>query len=260
MFFKQKHLKFINSAKTAILDTLFPISCLSCQKPDVWLCDQCLKKIEILPSQVCPYCEKNICEAGHICLPCKIAFSKNNRPIPLDNLIVATSYKKNNIAHLIHLYKYNFVQDLSTSLAQLLVWAIIKNNLPLPDIIVPVPLHPRRLRWRGFNQAELLAKYVSQNLIPSFPIPVFSDLILRKKYSTPQMKIKNYQQRQKNIAGIFVCSNNSQILKDKTVLLIDDICTTGATMFECAKALKQSGACSVFGAVIARQELKSHRL
>ncbi len=241
-----------------ILDTLFPITCLSCQKPDIWLCPSCLHKIEILTTQVCPYCEKNITPAGHICLPCKINFLKKNQSPPLDNLLVATSYIKHNIAHLVHLYKYNFVTDLSVPLAQLLIKALLQNNLPLPDLIIPVPLHPRRLRWRGFNQATLLANYTGRNLTPNFPIPVLDNLIIRQKYTPPQMKIKNYHQRKKNIAGIFTFSTSHQKkIKDKTILLVDDICTTGSTLLECGKILKKNGARSVFGIVIARQTFKT---
>ncbi len=240
--------------KKIILDTLFPTACLFCQKPDVWLCQNCLQKIEILTSQVCPYCEKNITPAGHICLPCKISFLKKNQSPPLDNLLVATSYTQNNIAHLVHLYKYNFIADLNIPLAQLLIKTIFENNLPLPDLIIPIPLHHRRLRWRGFNQAELLANYIGQNLVPNFSIPVLTNLIIRKKYTPPQMKIKNYQQRKKNLANAFAfTSHNQTVVKNKTILLVDDICTTGSTLFECGKILKKNSAHSVFGVVIARQ-------
>ncbi len=253
--------KIFISFKKLILDTLFPITCLSCQKPDIWLCSTCLQKIEILATQICPYCEKNITPAGHICLPCKINFLKKNQSPPLDNLLVVTSYIKHNIAHLVHLYKYNFVTDLSVPLAQLLIKALLQNNLPLPDLIIPVPLHPRRLRWRGFNQATLLANYTGRSLTPSFPIPVLDNLIIRQKYTFPQMKIKNYQQRKRNLAkAFFISSRNQKKLTNKTILLVDDICTTGSTLFECGKILKKNGARSVFGIVIARQTFQTTTL
>jgi len=132
----------------------------------------------------------------------------------------------------------------------------LKNNLPLPDLILPIPLHPRRLRWRGFNQSELLADHIAQNLTPGFPLPVLSDFIIRTRYTKPQMKIKDYKERQKNIKGIFSLNTRNSLnpkLLDKTILLVDDIATTGATLFECGKMLKQNGAKEVFGTVIARQ-------
>lgn len=237
--------------KVLLLDTLFPISCVSCNKDDFWLCEPCLQKIQLLEFQVCPKCEKLMTESGKLCQSCK-----NDRP-PLDALVVATKYKDNNVSKLIHLFKYNFVEDLHIPLGQLLIKIILKNNIPLPDLIIPIPLHKRRLRWRGFNQSELLANYVSENLTPGFKIPVISNLIIRHKYTSPQMKIGKYSERRKNIQDAFAIhleTKSPSGLKNKKILLIDDIATTGATLFECAKVLKQNGAKKVFAAVIARQE------
>lgn len=246
--------------KKFALDTLFPISCLSCGQDGAWLCEECFEKISLLPFQVCPRCEKLITEKGQLC-----SFCKKTDPT-LSALVAAAKYKdrsegKSNLSNFIHIFKYNFVEDLSVPLGRLLVKIILKNNLPLPDLIVPVPLHKRRLRWRGFNQSELLANYVGQNLTPGFPIPVFPDLIRRKKYTAPQMKIGKYAERRKNIQEMFEINKKfynreypGDFLRNKKILLIDDICTTGATIFECAKVLKQNGAKKVFAAVIARQE------
>jgi competence protein ComFC len=244
-------LEIIKNTKTFILDTLFPISCISCGHPDVWLCETCFSKIELLPFQVCPHCEKLITEKGRLCDNCKKDKSA------LDNLLTATKYRENNLAKIVHLYKYNFVEDLHVPLAKLLVKIILKNNLPLPDLIVPVPLHKRRLRWRGFNQSELLANYVSQNITPGFSIPVAPDLIKRQKYTPPQMQIGKYSERRKNMQDAFIF-NSDQNIRDKKILLIDDVATTGATLFECAKVLKANGAKKVFATVIARQEFAQH--
>jgi len=247
-----------NYIKEIILDTLFPIHCLFCKKYGCWICSHCFKKIIILSEQVCPYCEKNISPAGRICQDCKNKFLKNNKDYPLDLLIVSTKYTQEGISRIIHYFKYNFIKDLGSPLAKIISQAIISNNISLPDLIIPVPLHPRRLRWRGFNQSEILAKKISQNLTPGFQIQVLSNALVRKKYTAAQMKIKNYQERQKNVKNIFVLNSNFDLknLKDKTILLIDDVSTTGATLFECARILKNCGAKKVYGAVIARQEIK----
>ncbi len=248
-------LEIFSNSKKLILDTLFPINCLSCQKSNYWLCDDCWKKIATLSSQVCPYCEKNISTSGKICSYCRSQLIARNQPDFLDALIVATHYSKNNLARLIHIYKYNFITELASPLAKIMVTALLKNHLPLPDLIIPIPLHPRRLRWRGFNQAELLAKELKNTLLPGFPLILRNDLIIRKKYTSPQMKIKNYAQRKQNIKNIFfVPSKKNNPLQNKTILLVDDICTTGSTIMESAKILKQAGAKKVFGIVIARQE------
>ena len=250
----------LKNIKTFALDTLFPVSCLSCGEPDIWLCSKCLEKIAILAFQVCPYCEKIETPAGAICPRCKTKFIEKNNPPPLDNLIVATSYQQNNIARLVHTFKYNFVTDLGRPLADLITRAILAHHLPLPDLILPVPLHPRRLRWRGFNQAEILARALSENLSPGLPIALLNQSIIRKKFTPPQMKIKNYRERQKNLQDSFGLVKSSQpdkaIIQNKKILLVDDISTTGSTLLECAKVLKSAGVRRVYGAVIARQEMK----
>jgi len=241
-------LSIIQATKNFILDTLFPINCLSCGKDNVWLCPDCLKNINFLSFQVCPKCEQTITDSGLACPKCK--------PLSeLDALIVASKYKENNIDKLVHLYKYRFIEDLSVPLGKILVAAILKSQLPIPDIIIPVPLHPRRLRWRGFNQSQLLAEYIGKNLAPNFEIPVAADLLRRKKYTPPQMKIKTYSERQNNLKNAFTV-NDTEEIKDKNIILVDDIATTGSTLFECAKVLKQNGAKKVFGVVIARQEFE----
>jgi ComF family protein len=236
-----------------ILDTLFPISCLACGKTDEWLCDECLTKIPPKTSQVCPLCEKKITPDGRICFDCR-------RKSKLDGLLVAASYKNNVISGSVHNYKYRFVEDLHIPLGKILIRAFLNSELSLPDLIVPVPLHPRRLRYRGFNQAELLADYLSDNLSPGFSIPAAGSLIIRRRYTAPQMKIKNYSLRQKNLEGAFEVAkksdrNKMQPLENKKILLVDDIATTGATLFECARVLKAAGAKEVLAIVIARQEV-----
>ncbi|HRY82374.1 MAG TPA: ComF family protein [Candidatus Moranbacteria bacterium] len=263
-------INYLEKLQNFILDTLFPIHCLFCQKYGDWICEECAKKISILPIQVCPYCEKAISPAGRICPSCKDKFLGKNEIGPLDALIVSAKYEKSGISRLVHCFKYNFIPDLGTPLAKIISEAIIFHNLPLPDFIIPIPLHSRRLRWRGFNQSEILAKNLSEILTPGFPLSVISNFLIRKKYTTAQMKIKNYQERQKNVKNIFGLnkdfqnqhsnhsSDNSKIrvaLQDKTVLLIDDISTTGSTLFEAGRILKSAGAKKVFGAVIARQEI-----
>lgn len=251
----------LKETKKLILDTLFPIECLYCKKEGNWICHGCFSQINLLSSQKCPYCEKIISPKGKICPGCKMKFIKKNKLIPLDNLIVAAEYEKSELSKLVHYYKYNLIQALSIPLGELMRKSIVKNELPLPDFIIPVPLHKRRLRFRGFNQSELLARFLGENLSPGFPISVISDILIRKIYTVPQMKIKNYQERQKNITGIFSIALkgnelDSDLIKNKTILLVDDISTTGSTLFECAKILKTARAKKVFGAVIARQKIK----
>lgn len=242
----------IKSAKIALLDALFPIFCLSCQKEGEWLCANCLAEMKILDFQVCPACEKNITDKGFLCPVCREA-----RKSRLDGLIAAVSYEDPALKKLVHNFKYRFVSDISRLLGKLILKALVRNDFPLPDLILPVPLHPRRLRWRGFNQSLLIARYISGELAPLMAIEI-PDILERQKYNQPQMNVKNYKERLKNVKNIFALKRdaNPDLIKNKNILLIDDIATTGATLEECAKVLKSAGAKKVFAAVAARQSVK----
>ncbi len=233
--------------KKFILDTLFPISCLSCEKPDEWICEECLDKIPLKREQICPICEKATTPDGRVCFKCKRKYS-------IDGLLTAASYKNKLVSGATHYYKYRFIEDLHIPLGKILTKALLNSDLALPDLIIPIPLHQRRLRWRGFNQSGLLAEYLSLNLTSGFKIPTANNLIIRRKYTPPQMKIKDYSQRIKNMRNAFEINPvEKNKIKEKRILLVDDIATTGSTLFECAKLLKKSGAREVFGLVIARQ-------
>lgn len=225
-----------------------------CQKKDVWLCDKCVRKFPLLSFQLCPYCEKEITQAGIICEKCRKYQFEKNSPLQLSALVCATDYQK--IAKFVHLFKYNFISDLGQPLGKIITRTLQKNSLPLPDFIIPIPIHRRKLKWRGFNQAEILANCISQNLTPGLSLSVRTDLVFRRKKTKTQMKIKSYQERIDNLHNAFsVPSQAKETLRGKKILLIDDIATTGATLFECAKILKASEAKEVFGAIIARQKI-----
>lgn len=242
--------------KNIILETLFPIFCLSCGKEGDWLCDRCISGIKLLDFQVCPDCEENITERGSLCPYCR-----RSGKLFIDLLLVATSYENPVIKRLVHSLKYRFVAGIADPLSALLVRAIQKKDLSLPNFIVPVPLHPRRLRWRGFNQSLLLARNISEELAPPLRIEVL-DILNRKKYNRPQMEIKNYQERLANIKDNFFLGDGlaKDKLKNKTILLVDDVATTGATLNECAAILKRGGAKKVFAIVAARQTFKKSRV
>lgn len=240
----------LSEIKNLVLDTLFPISCIGCGKPDEWLCGDCLNQIPLPIDNVCPLCEKSITPNGYTCFHCKKKYS-------LDGLLVSASYQNKLLARAAHLYKYRFIESLSGPLGKIMLKALLSSGLSLPDLILPVPLHKRRLRYRGFNQSELLARRLGENISPGFPIPFLIDLLIRKRYTSPQMKIKNYSRRKNNIKGAFDVDKKAiKIIKDKRILLVDDIATTGATIFECAETLKRKGAREVFAIVLARQEFK----
>jgi ComF family protein len=227
---------------------------LSCRQEGFWLCTECFSKVEILSFQVCPRCEKLIIEGGKLCPHCQ-QLARKNKDFSLEALIVSSKYTIAGVAKMIHLFKYNFIEDLKIPLGKIMVAAFTNHRIPLPDILLPVPLHPRKLRTRGFNQSELLADFLGENLAPGIIFPVLKNILIRRRFTLSQMKIKNYQERQKNIQGAFMVLKPEEI-KRKNILLVDDVATTGATLLECARVLKAAGARKISAIVVARQEFK----
>ena len=112
---------------------------------------------------------------------------------------------------------------------------------------MPVPLHKKRLRERGYNQSSLLARELGK----LSSLPVVEDCLVRQKHTIPQARTSTIDERKSNIAGAFICRD--QRLRDKQVLLVDDVATSGATIDACAAALRAAGATSVWGLVLARE-------
>lgn len=119
---------------------------------------------------------------------------------------------------------------------------------PLPgEAIVPVPLHPRRLRERGYNQSGLLVKELGRLT----NLPVIEDSLIRVKEARPQVRASNVKERRKNVASAFICRDEK--VSGKQIILVDDVCTSGATLESCASALKSKGAIMVWGLTLARE-------
>ena len=146
----------------------------------------------------------------------------------------------------IHQLKYQNIRALVVPLAKLLQ-DYLRTNAVLADILVPVPMHQKRLRERGYNQSGLLARELGKLT----NLPVVDDCLIRQRHTPPQARTSTVDERRSNIADAFVCRD--QRLQDKQVLLIDDVATSGNTLDACAAALKASGATSVWGLVMARE-------
>lgn len=226
--------------KDVILDGFFPIHCLGCGKLDHWICHQCHTTLPIITEQHCPICKKHTTNNGETCFACM------QKKSDIDGVFIASFYNDPLLKKAIHYYKYRFVKDLSDPLALLLAQSLQNSNLPSPDIIIPVPLHKRRIRWRGFNQSEELAYALN------LQIPIITDILIRMRYTKPQTRTKNKSARRNNLSNAFHVSNSEKI-KHKNILLIDDVMTTGATLEKCASALKKSGAQKVHCLVLARE-------
>ena len=175
------------------------------------------------------------------------------RPRGLDGLTSVFAYQ-GVMKKAIKKLKYKFISDLATDLVELFLSfcgedkvfsrLVRKKNL----FFVPIPLHPARRRWRGFNQAELLGKMITDNLAISF----LPDLLIRIKKTQPQIGLSK-QSRKKNMRGAFVINKNAKRqIANAQLILFDDVWTSGATLMEATKVLKNAGSQKVWGLTLAR--------
>jgi competence protein ComFC len=210
----------LKSFKNFLSDCLFPTFCCSCQKIGPYVCPQCYEQLTFFP------------------LPLKLQLEENF----LDEVIVATEYKKP-ITSLIYSMKYTSVRGICEYLGEFLHYT---TNFPNPDVVTSVPLHKKRQQQRGFNQSEEIAKSFSQfSKIPYLPL-------LQRSRDTPnQASLTQKEERLKNLEAAFTFQlpKNSQL--PQSVLIIDDVITTGTTLNECAKVLKGKGVTKVVGLTVA---------
>jgi ComF family protein len=148
------------------------------------------------------------------------------------------------LAEAIQRFKYHGDVNLAAPLSRL--WSKINiQDLPV-EAIIPVPLHPTRLRERGFNQALLLGKAIAK----IHKKTVLTGALKRIRNTIPQVQL-DHSERERNVRGAFAVKNRREIM-DKRLLLVDDVFTTGATVNECARVLKKSGANEIFIVTLAR--------
>ena len=213
-------------------DILFPRLCLHCEKKILqgYLCKECFGKIVFLPAPYCRYCAKPLTPGtSNTCRQC------SGKIYPYQRLISTITYKEP-VASLIHLFKYKNCDYLAEFFASLMANYLSKINFDFNNyhFITPVPLHRDKLKIRGYNQARLLAKPLSNH----FKIPFRDDIMLNTNIRPSQTKLLK-EKREKNVAGIFRAKED---LSGKRIILIDDIFTTGSTVSACSSALREKGA------------------
>ncbi|SEO36021.1 ComF family protein [Nitrosovibrio sp. Nv6] len=223
------------NSRLNIKQVLFSKNCLLCgAAADGNFCSPCEDSLPHLPPHYCPVCalptaESRVCGA---CLANPPAFDLGlaavNYAFPVDALLHSLKYQKN--------------LAMAPVLADLLVRRIDAGALP--DFIVPMPLHPARLRERGFNQALEIARRVSKR----FGIPLLPAICRRVK-DTPSQTGLPWKERGKNIRDAFACETD---LSGKRIAMLDDVMTTGSTLNELAKILRKCGAAHISGWVVAR--------
>lgn len=235
----------------SLLDFVFPKKCVGCSKFGDYFCAECKSKIDYLEKPVCPVCQRQAV-GGRTHFGCRTRYT-------LDGLVVATRYR-DPVKVAVKKVKYKWVYDIEKVLVDLVASQIWKFDIPEELMLAPVPLHKKRKNWRGFNQAEILAKTLAKKFGVSY-----ADLLIRIRETKTQVGLSR-DDRKKNVKGAFALisirhpelarpefhrKDSGPFLTDQNIMLIDDVYTSGATMAECAKVLKKAGAKSVWGMAVA---------
>ena len=233
--------KFLLKIKNLVLHLLFPRTCFNCAvdlplEKQGFLCQDCLKKLKKPGPFICQRCGLTLKDGGAHCFNCRGTKAKHFKC----SLIRSALDFNGPSRALIHGLKYERYTNIAKFLAPLMQKTLLENPQMLEaEFFVPVPIHKKRLKKRGFNQAQLLA----ENLSSLTQIPTL--LALERIKNTKSQTKLTKKERAQNIKEAFMCSCPKEI-KKKAVILIDDVCTTGATLEECAKVLKKAGAREVY--------------
>jgi len=231
------------------LHILFPSACANCHMP-LWddpvpyVCRACWETVIPISGPCCPHCGGPFASPvalqhspTHECGACRAkppAFTQTWSLFPYQSPLKEA----------VILFKYRGKRSLAKPFLQAMIPAL--PTLPTIDVLMPVPLHPQRLRDREYNQSLLLAHGLSQHL----QIPLVLSCLLRIKVTVPQTSLSR-KERLTNLHRAFAIDDATRI-KGQRILLIDDVFTTGTTLHECAKVLRKAGSGPVFGLTLAR--------
>lgn len=204
--------------KDLFLKTIFPAYCCCCTREGAWVCESC-----------------------------ELHFEQGITFTVEDELMVMSTFRfrQKGIQEIIHAFKYEGVREFAPwcGARMAATWKI--RGRAAFDVLVPVPLHAKRMRERGYNQAELLAREVSMKM----NMPLCLNALVRIRMTEMQFGLSS-EERIENVEGCFAVRSDSDI-KEKKILLIDDVCTTGATLMQASLALRLAGASGVCALVVA---------
>lgn len=233
----------IEKIKNLFLNILFSPLCLSCranledEEKQNGICSKCLDRIILNTSIFCPICKARLPDGRKTC-------HKDSSFL----LAAAGNYENDAIRNLIWHFKYQKWQKLSVVLGKFLTEYLKTINYNLNNyIIAPIPLYKSRLRERGFNQAELLAKIVAENL----GLELTNNCFKRIKDTKIQAELKDSEERKLNVKNCFAVEK-PELIKSKNIILVDDVFTSGATMNEAVEVLKSAGAKRIIALVAAK--------
>ncbi len=218
------------------IDLLFPPRCGGCQAAGSLWCEACRAATQPIAPPWCEKCGKPLM-ADQLCANCRA------HPLEIDKIRSAAVFE-GVLRQAIHRFKYQRLSSLAVPFGGLLAeyW---RTEQLAADWLIPVPLHPSRERDRGYNQSELLARELARRM----NVPVSGRGLRRTRATAVQMSL-NAAQRRENVAGACRCVEPR--VRGAQVVIIDDVCTTGATLGACGQALLKAGAASVMGLTLAR--------
>ena len=236
-------LHFVHAAR----DLIFPPMCLVCKTrlpatEPLLFCHACIHDIKPLHEPLCPVCGKPFPSAAggsHHCSACL-------KSPPFFHKARGLLYYTEAVAKLVHALKYQRSTIGLFTFHQIKEQLVQLQDLGQADVILPVPLHATRLRQRGYNQSLLIAKH----LFPQQRHKIALDILVRTANSAPQTTLSG-KARRRNLKGAFKVLKPQAVSK-KTVLLVDDVFTTGTTLNECARTLRKAGADRVTALTLAR--------
>ena len=237
-----------------VVDFLYPPRCRACSRrirgrDAEYFCADCWAQIRLITHPLCNWCGRPFPEgagADHTCGACL------SRPPRFTAARAWACYPREEIAddpvrQVVHKFKYGRKVSLGKPLGRLVALGCREFLESCRfDLIVPVPLHPKRLRWRAFNQSLLLAREIGRGC--TVPVDPF---VLRRDRPTPPQTQLPEDERRKNVRRAFSL-NADRSVDGKSILLVDDVYTSGATVNECSRVLKRGGAKEVFVVTLAR--------
>lgn len=214
----------------SIIDLALPPVCAGCRQVGQMLCDDCLGKVSWIKEPICIRCGRPQLQPSKKCHSCR------QLPLTLRH-IRAASLHIEPVRIVLHKMKYEGLFALAKPLGEIMIrsWPLWQHDF---DLILPIPLHSKRLQERGYNQSELLVNVLQEH----FGWPGDPSSLTRHRHTRPQLGL-TADERRANVLDAFIAKPS--LVAGKRVLLVDDVCTTGSTLASAAQALKQAGARSV---------------
>jgi len=241
----------INRFIKILYSMVFPPICVSCKErignEEIVLCAPCTKNIILHDSLFCPICGARVPPGAKVC-----------HSSAGYTLAAATSYEQKTIRDLVHALKYDETKE-GAMLIAYVIFEYLKRILPLSSLnfsdyaVIPIPLYTRKERARGYNQSSLIAqelKLIFETQGMAFP-KIYENILIRNTHTLSQTECHNIQERRKNISGCFTVLNKKNI-EQKNIILVDDVHTTGATIGEATRMVKQCGVKHVLALTFAK--------